>query len=69
MKPISIDDHSKEVLVLVTHGNAEDVTQNLNYLYQIRETHNVSVLAIEYPGYGYFKYRVKDGEIDLSSPL
>ena len=36
------------------HGNAEDVGHNLDLFATLRERFNVSVLGVEYPGYGFF---------------
>ena len=56
-------DHTDRVL-LYFHGNAEDLFHNLYFLQQLKQYFGVSVLAMEYPGYGFFAHKIKDGEID-----
>ena len=41
-------------LMIYFHGNAEDVGHNLDLFATLRERFNVSVLGVEYPGYGFF---------------
>ena len=43
-------------IMLYFHGNAEDVGHNLILLYTLRERFNMSILAVEYPGYGFFSH-------------
>lgn len=54
--------------MLYFHGNAEDVGMNIFFLMQLREMFNVSVLAMEYPGYGIFTHEIIDG-ISTTSAL
>mgnify|MGYP003692636343 CR=1 FL=1 len=43
-------------ILLYFHGNAEDVGNNMPLLYQFREQFGCSILAMEYPGYGFFTH-------------
>ena len=53
--------------MLFFHGNAEDVGHNLMLLITMKETFGASVLAMEYPGYGFFKNQILEerGEMKL----
>ena len=53
-------------LLVYFHGNAEDLGQNEVYLMKLREIFGMSVLAMEYPGYGMFSYEIVDSKYDLS---
>ena len=48
--------------MLYFHGNAEDVGHNMPLLYHFREKFKCSVLAMEYPGYGFFSHQIVDGQ-------
>jgi len=49
--------------MLYFHGNAEDVGHNMPLMYLFREKFKVSVLAVEYPGYGFFSHQILDGKV------
>lgn len=53
-----------DVLIIYFHGNAEDISDNIHFLNHLHHGLNVSVLAMEYPGYGFFKNRFNGGEIN-----
>jgi len=55
--------------MLYFHGNAEDVGDNLELLNTLRNKYNLSVLAVEYPGYGFFSHKIINGEINSSKKL
>ena len=55
--------------MLYFHGNAEDVGHNFMFLYRLQELFNVSVLAMEYPGYGFFTHEIKNGYQNLGKKL
>jgi len=44
------------------HGNAEDVHMMEYHLGQLVERFNCSVLAMEYPGYGFFSHEIKNNK-------
>ena len=46
------------------HGNAEDLFTSLGLLQQLQHRFKCSLLAMEYPGYGFFSHKIKDREID-----
>ena len=48
------------------HGNAEDLGHNEDFLKDLREYFKISVLAMEYPGYGFHAFKVKDGKEDTT---
>lgn len=50
-------------IILYFHGNAEDLFHNLYFLNQIKEFFGCSVMAMEYPGYGFFKNQIKNETI------
>ena len=56
--------HTKKLLIYF-HGNAEDLGQNELFLMKLREIFGVSVLAMEYPGYGMFSYQIRNGKYVL----
>ncbi|CAK90803.1 unnamed protein product (macronuclear) [Paramecium tetraurelia] len=39
-------------IIVYFHGNAEDITQSYAFLIHLRNQEKISVLAVEYPGYG-----------------
>jgi hypothetical protein len=45
--------------MLYFHGNAEDVGHNMMFLFHMKEQFQLDVLAMEYPGYGFFKNKIK----------
>jgi hypothetical protein len=47
-----------EKILLYFHGNAEDLYMSIDLLHQIKSYYGCSVLAMEYPGYGFFKRRI-----------
>ncbi len=49
-------------VILYFHGNAEDVTDNIQFLDHIQKIYNCSVIAMEYPGYGFFKNQIINGQ-------
>ena len=51
------------------HGNAEDLGHNEDFLKDLREYFKISVLAMEYPGYGFHAFKVKDGKEDTTQKL
>ena len=51
----------EENLLVYFHGNSEDVGHNLMYLMQLREMFGMSVLAMEYPGYGCYTHAINEG--------
>jgi len=51
---------ASEKILIYFHGNAEDVGHNFMFLYRLNEVFNCSVLAMEYPGYGFFTHEIKD---------
>ena len=48
--------------MLYFHGNSEDVGSNVYFLMQLREMFNISTLAMEYPGYGFFTHSIVKGQ-------
>ena len=46
------------------HGNAEDLGHNFSFLEALRDYFGVSVLAMEYPGYGFYAFRVNNSKAD-----
>jgi len=52
----------QEKVIIYFHGNSEDVSQLLTNYYSLRENFNVSVVACEYPGYGFFKHSIRSGK-------
>lgn len=50
---INVKKHDR--LIIYFHGNAEDVTDNEYFMNHLHTIFNCSVLAMEYPGYGFFK--------------
>ena len=55
--------------MLYFHGNAEDVGHNLMLLATLRDRFNISVLAVEYPGYGFFSHKITNGDVNDSKKL
>ena len=55
--------------MLYFHGNAEDVTDNVAFLYDLQNIFNCSVLAMEYPGYGFFNHQIIDGKTNPKKKL
>ena len=55
--------------MLYFHGNAEDVGHNFMFLYRLNEIYNCSVLAMEYPGYGFFTNEIKNNQQNLDKKL
>ena len=47
------------------HGNAEDVTDNIYFLNHLQTIFNCSVIAMEYPGYGFFQHQISEGKANL----
>jgi abhydrolase domain-containing protein 17 len=43
------------------HGNSEDVGHNIFFLMRLREMFNMTIIAMEYPGYGFFSHQIIDG--------
>ena len=58
-----------EKLIVYFHGNAEDLGHNEEFMKQLRQYMNISVLAMEYPGYGFHAYRIQDEEGNLKKKL
>ena len=57
----------EERVLICFHGNSEDIERSLPFYYSLREELNVSVIAVEYPGYGYFKNSISNKAKDLKS--
>ena len=51
------------------HGNAEDVGNNMMLMHTLRNRFGVSVLAVEYPGYGFFWHPIRNGDANESKKL
>ena len=47
-------------LIMYFHGNAEDLFHNVGFLQQLKENFGASILAMEYPGYGFFSHKIKE---------
>ena len=56
-------------LLIYFHGNAEDCGNNLMLMATLRDRYNISVLAVEYPGYGFFSHKILNGDVDESKKL
>jgi hypothetical protein len=60
-----MDDHNNsqdigERIMLYFHGNAEDLFANLQFLLRLKDYFGYSILAMEYPGYGFFSHQIKN---------
>ena len=56
-------------LIMYFHGNAEDLFHNVGFLQQLKENFGASILAMEYPGYGFFSHEIKGNEVDFEAKL
>lgn len=56
-------------LLIYFHGNSEDIGQNIFFIHNIREVFNMSILAIEYPGYGFFTHEIKNDKVNPKKKL
>ena len=65
----SVDTKKSDILIMYFHGNAEDVADNMYLFKQLQETFNCSVLAMEYPGYGFFSHQIIDGKANCKKPM
>ena len=54
--------------MLYFHGNAEDLGLNDDFLKTLRAYYKMSILAMEYPGYGFHSHRVLNNA-DMSKKL
>ena len=61
---IEVDQDDRTKVLMYFHGNAEDIGHNILMLYKLRETFQCSVVAMEYPGYGFYSHEVNDGAAD-----
>jgi|DEB0MinimDraft_12_1074336.scaffolds.fasta_scaffold187064_1 hypothetical protein len=43
-------------IMVYFHGNSEDVGHNIYFLMRLREMFGMSILAMEYPGYGFYSH-------------
>ena len=59
----SSDAGEDKKIMLYFHGNAEDVGHNMPLMYLFREKFKMSVLAVEYPGYGFFSHQILNGKV------
>ena len=57
------DQSDDRKIMLYFHGNAEDVGHNMPLMYLFREKFKLSVLAVEYPGYGFFSHQILNGKV------
>jgi hypothetical protein len=48
---IHLQNPQSDITLLVTHGNAEDLGESLDGLQNMMQSCNVSIFAVEYPGY------------------
>lgn len=59
----------KTKIMLYFHGNAEDLGLVRNFLEDLSTTFKCAVLAMEYPGYGFFSHEIVNGHQDRTSQL
>ena len=57
----SLEHSQRTKIMLYFHGNAEDLGLVRNFLDDLSSYFKCSVLAMEYPGYGFFSHEIVNG--------